>query len=84
MEISNLNKSLSLGNEVGTHFNGHFCDDNPPGGNDWNTDDWNNELDQFFSLVKNVDVNNGITAKLNVTAAEDQGRAHAVPDRPQG
>ena len=73
VEIKNLNKSLSLGNEVGSHFNGHFCDDNPPGGNDWNSADWNNELDQFFGLVKNVDVNNGITAKLNVTAPEIKG-----------
>ncbi len=73
VEIGNLNKSLALGNEVGTHFNGHFCDDNPPGGNDWNAADWNNELDQFFGLVKNVDVNNGITAKVNLTAAEVRG-----------
>lgn len=73
VEIRNLNKSLSLGNEVGTHFNGHFCSDNPPGGNDWDTGDWNNELDQFFSLIKNVDANNGISDKLNVTAAEVRG-----------
>jgi hypothetical protein len=72
-EIGNLNKSLSLGNEVGSHFNGHFCDDNPPGGNDWDASDWNNELDQFFSLVKNVDPNNSISTKLNVTAAEIHG-----------
>ena len=73
VEINNLNKSLSLGNEVGTHFNGHFCDDNTPGGNQWNTDDWNNELDQFFGLIKNVDANNNITAKLNVTGPEIKG-----------
>ncbi len=73
VEINNLNRSLSMGNEVGTHFNGHFCDDNPPGGNDWNTADWTNELDQFFSLLRNVDVNNGITAKLNVAAPEVKG-----------
>lgn len=73
VEIGNLNKSLSLGNEIGSHFNGHFCDDNPPGGTQWNAADWNNELDQFFGLVKNVDVNNGISVKLNVTAAEIHG-----------
>ncbi|SDO52244.1 hypothetical protein SAMN04515671_1209 [Nakamurella panacisegetis] len=73
VEINNLNKSISLGNEVGTHFNGHFCDDNVPGGNQWDSSDWNNELDQFFSLVRNVDVNNGITAKLNIAAAEIKG-----------
>ncbi len=73
VEINNLNRSLSLGNEVGTHFNGHFCDDNPPGGSDWNSADWNNELDQFFGLIKNVDINNGLTAKLDVTAQEVKG-----------
>ncbi len=73
VEIGNLNKSLAVGNEVGTHFNGHFCDDNPPGGNDWDAGDWNNELDQFFSLIKNVDANNGVSAKLNVTAPEIKG-----------
>ena len=73
VEIGNLNKSLALGNEVGTHFNGHFCDDNTPGGNEWDSGDWNDELDQFFALVQNVDANNGITAKLNLTAAEIKG-----------
>ncbi len=75
VEIADLNQSLAAGNEIGTHFNGHFCSDNVPGGNDWNTDDWNDELDQFFSLVKNVDVNNGLPAstKLNLTAADIKG-----------
>jgi hypothetical protein len=57
-EIADLNQAYLAGNEIGTHFNGHFCDDNQPGGNQWTTDDWNNELDQFFALVKNVKANN--------------------------
>ncbi len=74
VEIGNLNKALSLGNEVGTHFNGHFCDPgDPPGGNIWDTGNWNDELDQFFGLLKNVDSNNGIHNQLNVTAAEIKG-----------
>jgi len=73
VEISDLNGALARGDEVGTHFVGHFCLDNPPGGKDWNVSDWNNELDQFFTLVKNVDVNNGITAKLNLPAGEIKG-----------
>ncbi len=73
VEIGNLNKALSDGHEIGTHFNGHFCDDNPPGGNSWADYDWNNELDQFFSFVKNVDANNGITTRLNLTGAEIKG-----------
>ena len=75
VEIADLNHSLAAGNEIGTHFNGHFCSDNVPGGNDWNTADWNNELDQFFALVKNVNVNNNLPAstKLNLTAADIKG-----------
>ena len=35
------------GNEIGTHFNGHFCE--PYAGNvdRWNAEDWSSELDQF-------------------------------------
>ncbi|GGM10791.1 hypothetical protein GCM10011594_33400 [Nakamurella endophytica] len=73
VEIDDLNEALARGDEIGSHFNGHFCSDNPPGGNDWNTADWNNELDQFFSLVKNVDANNGITKKLNLNPSEIKG-----------
>jgi len=75
VEIADLNTALARGNEIGTHFNGHFCSDNVPGGNQWNTDDWNNELDQFFSLIKNVNVNNNLPAsmKLNLTAGDIKG-----------
>ncbi len=75
VEIADLNKSLAQGNEVGTHFNGHFCSDNPPGGMDWNTADWNNELDQFFGLVKNVNANNNLpsSVKLNLDPSEVKG-----------
>ena len=73
VEIADLNKSLALGNEVGSHFNGHFCGNNRPGGFDWKTNNWNDELDQFFSLIANVDTNNGITAKLNLPPGEIKG-----------
>ncbi|SDO52213.1 hypothetical protein SAMN04515671_1208 [Nakamurella panacisegetis] len=75
VEIADINKSLAEGNEIGTHFNGHFCSDNAPGGNDWNTADWNSELDQFFSLVKNVNANNNLPAsvQLNLPASEIKG-----------
>jgi hypothetical protein len=75
IEIGDLNKSIAMGNEVGTHFNGHFCSDNPPGGMDWDTGNWNDELDQFFSLMKNVNVNNNLpaTTKLNIDPSEIKG-----------
>jgi hypothetical protein len=71
VEISDLNDALNKGDEIGSHMNGHFC--GPNGGNDWDTADWNNELDQFFSFIKNVDANNGISDKLNLTAADIKG-----------
>jgi hypothetical protein len=52
-EIKDLNKGYSLGDEIGTHFMGHFCSDNPPGGNVWSTADWNSDLDQFFNVYRN-------------------------------
>ncbi|MTD15628.1 polysaccharide deacetylase [Nakamurella sp. YIM 132087] len=73
VEIADLNKAVAAGDEIGTHFNGHFCDDNPPGGGDWNTADWNNELDQFFALVKDVDANNGISDQLQVDLSQVKG-----------
>ncbi len=75
VEIADLNKALARGNEIGTHFNGHFCSDNPPGAFDWDTADWNSELDQFFGLVRNVRVNNALppSVKLNLKAADIKG-----------
>ena len=62
VEIADLNEAYTSGNEIGSHFNGHFCAGAEPSGNQWTTADWNNELDQFFSLVKNVKKNNpGVT-----------------------
>ena len=51
-EVRDLNAAWRHGDEIGTHYNGHFCSDNPPGGNDWTTADWNSELDQFFTFVR--------------------------------
>ena len=37
------------GDEIGTHFNGHFC--GPGGVGDWTAADWRNELEQFYGLL---------------------------------
>ena len=39
------------GNEIGTHFNGHFCE--PYAGNvdEWDAADWSRELDEFFGFL---------------------------------
>ncbi len=62
VEIADLNQAYRAGNEIASHFNGHFCAGDGPSGNDWATKDWNNELDQFFALMANVRTNNGLPA----------------------
>jgi hypothetical protein len=63
VEIQNLNQALASGNEIGTHFNGHFCEGSGASfGNVWTAADWNDELDQFFSLLKNYQSNNSLPA----------------------
>ncbi|CAN5199429.1 hypothetical protein BH20ACT5_BH20ACT5_22540 [soil metagenome] len=49
--IDDLNRAYREGHEIGTHFNGHFCDGNDPSGNDWTTAQWTAELDQFFAFL---------------------------------
>ena len=77
IEINNINTALATGNEIGTHFNGHFCQGAglPSGGNNWTTADWNTELDQFFLMLKNYRSNNDLpdSDKLNLTAADIKG-----------
>ncbi|MFB7911857.1 hypothetical protein ACFC1T_36030 [Kitasatospora sp. NPDC056076] len=46
------------GNEIGTHFNGHFC--GSKGGDDWSTEEWKSELDQAVSFVTSWKTNTGL------------------------
>jgi peptidoglycan/xylan/chitin deacetylase (PgdA/CDA1 family) len=42
------------GHEIGTHFNGHFCEPYPGNVDEWNARDWSRELDQFDRLLFRV------------------------------
>ncbi|MEV7614773.1 hypothetical protein [Streptomyces sp. NPDC089799] len=47
------------GNEIGTHFNGHFC--GPDGGvGTWSVEEWRSEIQQAKSFVKNWKTNSGL------------------------
>ncbi|MFI1967215.1 hypothetical protein ACH429_24370 [Streptomyces pathocidini] len=47
------------GNEIGTHFNGHFC--GPNGGvGTWSTAEWKSEIEQAEFFVKNWRTNAGL------------------------
>ncbi|WP_030671012.1 hypothetical protein [Streptomyces rimosus] len=45
------------GNEIGTHFNGHFC--GAKGGGDWSVAEWKSEIQQSYSFVENWKTNTG-------------------------
>nr|WP_245244522.1 hypothetical protein [Streptomyces palmae] len=46
------------GNEIGTHFNGHFCGANGVG--TWTTEEWRSEIRQAVAFVKNWKTNTGL------------------------
>jgi hypothetical protein len=68
VEIANLNRALRTGNEIGTHFNGHFCAGAglPSGGNTWSEADWDQELSQFFDLLTDYRTNNQLPASVRL------------------
>ncbi|MBW4719177.1 polysaccharide deacetylase [Saccharothrix obliqua] len=49
--INYLNDVLDAGHEIGTHYNGHYCQGDEPSVGRWSTAEWDRELDQFFALV---------------------------------
>ncbi|MCS0639270.1 hypothetical protein NX801_27255 [Streptomyces sp. LP05-1] len=50
------------GNEVGTHFNGHFC--GPESGvGTWSVADWKSEINQAKTFVKQWRTNSGLTGE---------------------
>jgi peptidoglycan/xylan/chitin deacetylase (PgdA/CDA1 family) len=42
------------GHEIGTHFNGHFCEPYEGNVDQWRAADWSRELDEFFGFMFRV------------------------------
>ncbi|MER6256323.1 hypothetical protein ABT224_33745 [Streptomyces sp. NPDC001584] len=57
--LGQLRGTWTDGNEVGSHFNGHFC--GPKGGGEWSPAEWKSEIDQTYSFIKNWKTNTGFT-----------------------
>ncbi|KOG75535.1 MULTISPECIES: hypothetical protein [Streptomyces] len=55
--LRQLRSAWLEGNEIGTHFNGHFC--GPKGGGDWSAAEWKSEIQQAYSFVQNWKTNTG-------------------------
>ncbi|MEU9009591.1 hypothetical protein AB0D12_07370 [Streptomyces sp. NPDC048479] len=57
--VRELRGAWQEGNEVGTHFNGHFCGKDGGVGN-WSVDEWKSEISQAKSFVENWRTNAGL------------------------
>ncbi len=56
--VEQLRLAWQEGNEIGTHFNGHFC--GPGGGvGEWSVEEWKNEIRQAKQFVKTWKSNTG-------------------------
>ncbi|MCZ4122170.1 hypothetical protein [Streptomyces sp. H39-S7] len=59
MTLDNIRAAWTEGHEIGTHFNGHFCSGRGTVGN-WTPTQWQSEIDQAKSFVKNWKTNTGL------------------------
>lgn len=59
MTLDNIREAWTEGHEIGTHFNGHFCSGRGTVGN-WTPTQWQSEIDQAKSFVKNWKTNTGL------------------------
>lgn len=57
--LEQLRLAWREGNEIGTHFNGHFC--GPTGGSSWSVEDWVDEIEQAKWMVQNWRTTTGLT-----------------------
>lgn len=73
-QIDRLNRTWRAGHEMGTHYVGHFCRGTKYPGAAWKTKDWNHELDQFFSLMRNWRANTGISDGADLAFGADAVR----------
>ncbi|WP_225798947.1 hypothetical protein [Streptomyces sp. NK15101] len=60
--VRELRAAWQEGNEIGTHFNGHFCGKEGGVGN-WSVEEWKSEINQAKSFVKNWKTNAGLRSE---------------------
>ncbi|MFJ3904525.1 hypothetical protein [Streptomyces sp. NPDC090025] len=60
--VRELRGAWQEGNEIGTHFNGHFCGKDGGVGT-WSVDEWKSEIGQAKFFVKNWKTNAGLKAE---------------------
>ncbi|MFI8963527.1 hypothetical protein ACIGO8_15605 [Streptomyces sp. NPDC053493] len=63
--VRELRGAWEEGNEIGTHFNGHFCGKDGGVGT-WSVEEWKSEINQAKSFVKNWRTNAGLKAEKSL------------------
>ncbi|MDJ0461533.1 hypothetical protein [Streptomyces sp. H27-C3] len=58
--VEHLRGAWLDGNEIGTHFNGHFCGKDGGVGT-WSTEEWKSEISQAKAFVKRWKTNSGLS-----------------------
>lgn len=73
--VNDLNDAWQRGYEIGTHYNGHFCDGAAHPVGTWSTAEWNSELDQFFRFYRDYRKLNDLpdAPRLKVPATSVRG-----------
>jgi hypothetical protein len=70
--LADLSEAWTQGHDIGTHFNGHFCDAN--GIQTWDAAGWRRELDDVFSFLEGWPKRTGLKRPpLPFTAHDIQG-----------
>jgi hypothetical protein len=76
--VAQLNAGRAEGHEIGTHYNGHFCE--PYAGNvsTWTAADWRREIEQWRALVARAGVQIAHTDLQGGRTPCLQGRLHVL------
>ena len=74
-----ISRAFREGNEIGTHFNGHFCAPLPGSVGTWTAADWRSELDQFRTLLFDASANNGIRPAVGLPFGPDEVAGERTP-----
>jgi hypothetical protein len=83
--VTDLNLGWRDGDEIGTHYNGHFCAGAGYSGGQWTTADWTAELHQFFRFFREYKQINADPTMPTLQVPADTvkgGRTPCLEDRP--
>jgi hypothetical protein len=65
-EMEELRDANAEGNEIGTHFNGHICGGGRGSVGAFTAADWQQEIDEFDSLLDHANQNNNLDPPVNL------------------